>query len=55
MDLSHAHTPPAEKKRWYRQLYFYVLVAIVLGVVGSLWPGIGVAMEPIGTAFVGLS
>src|SRR5215207_7339996 len=53
MDLSHAHTPPAEKKRWYRQLYFYVLVAIVLGVVvGSLWPGVGVAMEPIGTTFV---
>src|SRR5215218_5964681 len=44
MDLSHAHTPPAEKKRWYRQLYFYVLVAIVLGVVvGALWPGAGVA------------
>ncbi|MGY1686436.1 C4-dicarboxylate transporter DctA [Geodermatophilus sp. SYSU D00867] len=55
MDLSHAHTPPAEKKRWYRQLYFYVLVAIVLGVVvGAAWPGVGVAMEPIGTAFVGL-
>ena len=55
MDLSHAHTAPAEKKRWYRQLYFYVLVAIVLGVaVGYLWPGVGVAMEPIGTAFVGL-
>ncbi|MGR6962888.1 C4-dicarboxylate transporter DctA [Geodermatophilus sp. URMC 61] len=57
MDLSHAHTQPAEKKRWYRQLYFYVLVAIVLGVVvGAAWPGVGVgvAMEPIGTAFVGL-
>src|SRR5215210_1343059 len=55
MDLSHAPTPPAEKKRWYRQLYFYVLVDIVFGVVvGSLWPGVGVAMEPIGTAFVGL-
>ena len=55
MDLTHARTPPAEKKRWYRQLYFYVLVAIVLGVVvGAVWPGVGVAMEPIGTAFVGL-
>src|SRR5215203_1377403 len=55
MDLSHTQSPPAEKKRWYRQLYFYVLVAIVLGVVvGSLWPGVGVSMEPIGTAFVGL-
>ncbi|MDQ3896573.1 MAG: C4-dicarboxylate transporter DctA [Actinomycetota bacterium] len=55
MDLSHPHTPPAEKKRWYRQLYFYVLVAIVLGVVvGAAWPDVGVAMEPIGTTFVGL-
>ena len=24
MDLSHTHTSPAEKKRWYRQSYFYV-------------------------------
>ncbi|SET33922.1 C4-dicarboxylate transporter DctA [Geodermatophilus poikilotrophus] len=55
MDLTHAHTPPVEKKRWYRQLYFCVLVAIVLGVVvGALWPAVGIAMEPIGTAFVGL-
>jgi aerobic C4-dicarboxylate transport protein len=55
MDLSHAHTPPAEKKRWYRQLYFYVMVGIVLGVVvGAAWPDAGVAMEPIGTTFVGL-
>ena len=62
MDLSHAHTPPAEKKRWYRQLYFYVMVGIVLGVVvgaawpdaGVAWPDAGVAMEPIGTTFVGL-
>jgi aerobic C4-dicarboxylate transport protein len=55
MDLSHAHTPPPEKKRWYRQLYFYVLVAIALGVVvGAAWPDVGVAMEPIGTTFVGL-
>ncbi|MGY1640103.1 C4-dicarboxylate transporter DctA [Geodermatophilus sp. SYSU D00703] len=55
MDLSHAPTPPAEKRRWYRQLYFHVLVAIVLGVVvGALWPAVGTAMEPIGTAFVGL-
>jgi aerobic C4-dicarboxylate transport protein len=55
MDLTHAHTPPAEKKRWYRQLYVQVLVAIVLGVVvGAAWPPVGVAMEPIGTAFVGL-
>lgn len=46
---------PASKKRWYQQLYFYVMVAIVLGVVvGAGWPDVGVAMEPIGTTFVTL-
>ena len=41
------------KTPWYRQLYFWVIVAIVLGVlVGWLAPGFGKAMEPIGTTFV---
>ncbi len=41
------------KSKWYRQLYFWVIVAIVLGVlVGWLWPGVGKAMEPVGTTFV---
>ena len=45
----------AKKTRWYRQLYLQVLVAIVLGViVGTAWPSLGVAMEPIGTTFVTL-
>src|SRR3954462_3401926 len=53
MELSAAR--PAVRKRWYRQLYFQVLLAIALGVVvGAVWPDLGVAMEPIGTAFVGL-
>ncbi|WP_328472398.1 C4-dicarboxylate transporter DctA [Actinoplanes sp. NBC_00393] len=43
------------KRRWYRQLYFYVLVAIVLGIaVGAIWPDLGAALEPIGTSFVDL-
>lgn len=46
---------PAAKRPWYRQLYFWVLVAIVLGIiVGAAWPSVGIAMEPIGTTFVGL-
>ena len=46
---------PRPATRWYRQLYFYVMVAIVLGVVvGAVWPEVGVAMEPIGTTFVTL-
>jgi len=42
-----------QKKRWYTQLYFWVLVAIVVGIfVGWLAPATGVAMEPIGTTFI---
>jgi aerobic C4-dicarboxylate transport protein len=44
---------PAPKTRWYKQLYFWVLTAIVVGIlVGWLAPTAGVAMEPIGTTFV---
>ncbi|MDQ0210545.1 C4-dicarboxylate transporter DctA [Arthrobacter bambusae] len=44
---------PAPKKRWYRQLYFWVLTAILIGVLlGWLAPTAGTAMEPIGTTFV---
>ena len=48
------HTAPETvKKPWYRQLYFWVLVAIVIGIlVGWLWPETGEAMEPIGTTFI---
>ncbi len=43
----------APKTRWYKQLYFWVLTAIVLGIlVGWLTPSAGIAMEPIGTTFV---
>jgi aerobic C4-dicarboxylate transport protein len=45
--------PKSDKKRWYKQLYFWVLVAIVIGIlVGWLAPATGVAMEPIGTTFI---
>lgn len=38
---------------WYRQLYFQVLVAIVLGIlVGWRWPQLGEALQPLGTTFV---
>ena len=46
-------TKPAQPPKWYRQLYFWVIVAIIAGVlVGWLAPGFGKAMEPIGTTFV---
>ena len=48
-----AYRPNHEKKRWYKQLYFWVLLAIIIGVLlGWLAPSAGVAMEPIGTTFV---
>ena len=51
--ITTAGTAPARKTRWYRQLYFWVLTAIVVGIlVGWLAPSTGVAMEPIGTTFV---
>ena len=58
MDTHHhrrraACSPDRQEARWYRQLYFWVLVAIVIGIlVGWLAPAVGIAMEPIGTTFV---
>lgn len=53
IDIDPADAPAPPKKRWYRQLYFWVLIAIVLGVlVGWLSPSTGEAMEPIGTTFI---
>ncbi|MFB6676203.1 C4-dicarboxylate transporter DctA [Streptomyces sp. NPDC056390] len=44
-------TPPS--KPWYKQLYFWVLTAIVCGILtGWLWPSVGMALEPVGTTFV---
>ncbi len=40
---------------WWRHLYVQVVVAIVLGVlVGSLRPGVGAALKPLGDGFVKL-
>jgi aerobic C4-dicarboxylate transport protein len=42
-------------KPFYRQLYFQVLTAIVLGItVGHFWPEIGAGLKPLGDAFVKL-
>ncbi len=51
-----AETPIARPRRaWYKQLYLWVLVGIVLGiVVGTVSPSTGIALEPIGLAFVSL-
>jgi aerobic C4-dicarboxylate transport protein len=40
---------------WYQVLYIQVLIAIVLGIViGYFWPKLGVALKPLGDAFIAL-
>lgn len=50
---SSVDAPAPQKKRWYKQLYFWVIVAIIVGIgLGWLSPSTGQAMEPIGTTFI---
>ncbi|GAA0592588.1 C4-dicarboxylate transporter DctA [Streptomyces crystallinus] len=47
-----AHDDPAHRP-WYKQLYFWMLTAIVSGILtGWLWPSGGAALGPVGTTFV---
>ena len=40
-------------KRWYVQLWFQVLVAMVVGIaLGHLYPDLGAKMQPLGDAFI---
>ena len=52
---THPTAEGAAPKPFYRQLYFQVLTAIVLGItVGHFWPEIGASLKPLGDAFVKL-
>lgn len=43
------------KKPLYKDLFFQVIVSIVLGVlVGAVWPDIGAKMKPLGDGFINL-
>ena len=45
----------SHRRSWYRQIYFWVLVGIVAGIlVGQFSPNTGIALEPVGLAFVSL-
>ncbi len=47
--------PAPVRLPFYRQLYFQVVVAIVLGtVLGHYWPHLGESMKPLGDAFIKL-
>ena len=52
---THPTAEASAPKPFYRQLYFQVLAAIVLGVtVGHFWPEIGASLKPLGDAFIKL-
>lgn len=43
------------RRPFYKLLYFWVILGIILGVVvGNYWPKTGIALEPVGTSFVNL-
>lgn len=46
---------PRKHKRWYSVLYIQVLIAIAVGIlIGRFFPKTGIALKPLGDAFVGL-
>lgn len=48
-------TAPAVKTSWFGHLYVQVLLAIAAGIaVGFFWPAAGVALQPLGDAFIKL-
>lgn len=53
MGISTHHGAAPVRRKWYRQLYFWVLLAIIAGIaLGWAAPNLGESMQPIGTTFV---
>ena len=53
MSVSPARAPPRARRRFYRDLSFQVLVGMLIGVlVGYFSPRFGVALKPLGDAFI---
>ncbi|MDC7786009.1 C4-dicarboxylate transporter DctA [Rhodoplanes sp. TEM] len=51
--LTTVHAPATGKNAWYRQLWFYVLLSMILGVaVGHWYPEFGTMMQPFGDGFI---
>ncbi len=47
--------PSTSRRPWYRTLYFQVLLAILCGtLIGHFFPRAGIALKPLGDAFVAL-
>jgi aerobic C4-dicarboxylate transport protein len=48
-------SPPPTRRRWYRQLYVWVLVGIAAGIaLGAAAPGVATQLQPLGDSFVNL-
>ena len=56
MNRNSSEGPSVQNRRpWYRVLYIQVLIAIALGIViGHFYPKTGVALKPLGDAFIAL-
>lgn len=50
-----APASPVAPRRWYKQLWIQVLVAMALGILlGHYYPSLGTAMQPLGDGFIRL-
>lgn len=53
MDQATSSPIKAPDRPWFLQLWFYVLVAMVVGVaLGQFYPSLGAKMQPLGDAFI---
>jgi aerobic C4-dicarboxylate transport protein len=53
--VSDATAAPAERRPFYRTLYFQVVVAILAGgAIGHFWPEFGESLKPLGDGFIKL-
>src|SRR5918912_1944817 len=49
------HPAPAKPKKFYKTLYFQVVVGLVTGILlGHVWPDLGASLKPLGDGFVKL-
>jgi aerobic C4-dicarboxylate transport protein len=53
--LHHGGAVVRIRKPWYRQQYFYIIAATILGsLLGWRYPGVGIDLKPLGDAFISL-
>ena len=53
MDATAAAVKSKKAQPWYLQLWFQVLVAMVIGIaLGHFYPSLGAKMQPLGDAFI---